>query len=160
MGEDRRLTGETGCICGKHSASCSCGIGTAPPSPAMASLTPRSGDALSLRTIHSRPSQVNTGSDENHSARPIQRAEEEDVPPQPSQTYQCLLVFAGFMMTFHVIGINSIYGLFQVRPNSAFIQVSRSPSIYRNSTRLLRQISRTRKGRMLWYPLLGPSAAD
>ena len=34
---------------------------------------------------------------------------------EPSQTYKCLLVLAGFMMTFHVIGINSIYGLFQVR---------------------------------------------
>ncbi|KAI0713111.1 monocarboxylate transporter [Cerioporus squamosus] len=32
---------------------------------------------------------------------------------EPSQSYKCLLVLAGFMMTFHVIGINSIYGLFQ-----------------------------------------------
>ncbi|KAI0800538.1 MFS general substrate transporter [Fomes fomentarius] len=32
---------------------------------------------------------------------------------EPSRNYQYLLVLAGFMMTFHVIGINSIYGLFQ-----------------------------------------------
>lgn len=126
----------------------------------MASLTHGGGDALSLRTIRSHTNQANNGSDEDHSARAIQRAEDEDTPPQPSQTYQCLLVFAGFMMTFHVIGINSIYGLFQVRPNGVFIQVSCLPFIYRNSTRLLRQTSRVRKGRMLWYPLLGPSAAD
>ncbi|EIW64477.1 MFS general substrate transporter [Trametes versicolor FP-101664 SS1] len=79
----------------------------------MASLTHGGGDALSLRTIRSHTNQANNGSDEDHSARAIQRAEDEDTHPQPSQTYQCLLVFAGFMMTFHVIGINSIYGLFQ-----------------------------------------------
>lgn len=33
---------------------------------------------------------------------------------RPSRWYQILLVLAGFLMTFHVIGINSIYGLFQV----------------------------------------------
>lgn len=33
---------------------------------------------------------------------------------EPSRNYQYLLVLAGFMMTFHVIGINSVYGLFQV----------------------------------------------
>ena len=33
---------------------------------------------------------------------------------RPSRRYQMLLVLAGSLMTFHVIGINSIYGLFQV----------------------------------------------
>ncbi|KAJ7136335.1 MFS general substrate transporter [Mycena crocata] len=32
---------------------------------------------------------------------------------QPSPRYQALLVFSGFLMTFHVIGINSIFGIFQ-----------------------------------------------
>ncbi|OCH92967.1 MFS general substrate transporter [Obba rivulosa] len=34
-------------------------------------------------------------------------------PAQPTRTYQLVLLTAGFVMTFHVIGINSIYGLFQ-----------------------------------------------
>lgn len=33
---------------------------------------------------------------------------------QPSRRYQTILLAAGFMMIFHVIGINSIYGIFQV----------------------------------------------
>ena len=70
-------------------------------------------DALALQTFSSGVDlQVRNG--------PTGRAELENVPtaaPEPSRTYKCLLVLAGFMMTFHVIGINSIYGLFQVRPD-------------------------------------------
>lgn len=32
---------------------------------------------------------------------------------RPSRTYQAMLLGAGFAMIFHVIGINSIYGIFQ-----------------------------------------------
>lgn len=46
----------------------------------------------------------------------------DDIAPQdaavdlrPSRTYQLLLLLSGFLMIFHIIGINSIYGLFQVR---------------------------------------------
>ena len=36
---------------------------------------------------------------------------------QPSRRYQTVLLAAGFAMIFHVIGINSIYGIFQVGPS-------------------------------------------
>ncbi|EMD32616.1 hypothetical protein CERSUDRAFT_161575, partial [Gelatoporia subvermispora B] len=36
-----------------------------------------------------------------------------EAPARPTRTYQTLLLAAGFLMVFHVIGINSIYGLFQ-----------------------------------------------
>ena len=45
----------------------------------------------------------------------------EDVAPEnaatdqrPTRRYQVLLLLSGFFMTFHVIGINFIYGVFQV----------------------------------------------
>ena len=73
-------------------------------------------DALALQTFSSGVDlQVRDAR-----SSPTGRAELENVPtaaPEPSRTYKCLLVLAGFMMTFHVIGINSIYGLFQVRPD-------------------------------------------
>ena len=34
-------------------------------------------------------------------------------PAQDSKRYKCLLVFAGFMAMFQVIGINTSYGVFQ-----------------------------------------------
>jgi hypothetical protein len=37
-------------------------------------------------------------------------------PPRPQEVtklYQCLLIFAGFMAMFQIIGINSSYGVFQ-----------------------------------------------
>jgi len=34
----------------------------------------------------------------------------------PATSYQILLVLAGALMTFHVIGINQVYGIFQVMP--------------------------------------------
>ena len=50
----------------------------------------------------------------------------DDAPPEtaavdlrPSRQYQMLLVLSGFIMIFHVIGINSIYGLFQVSSSTA-----------------------------------------
>lgn len=74
------------------------------------------GDVLTLRNITSHGSQPRrneSSSIHGTNAQVNENGEPPDVS-QPSQTYQCLLVFAGFMMTFHVIGINSIYGLFQV----------------------------------------------
>ncbi|KAH9854291.1 MFS general substrate transporter [Lenzites betulinus] len=70
------------------------------------------GDTLSLRTLRSHTSETGPNYEASRTTD-IHRTDLDDVPSQPSQTYQCLLVFAGFMMTFHVIGINSIYGLFQ-----------------------------------------------
>ncbi|KAI0778864.1 MFS general substrate transporter [Trametes elegans] len=71
-------------------------------------------DVLTLRAISSHASQQ--GADEaGHSnlGQTTEMTEPAEPAPQPSQMYQCLLVFSGFMMTFHVIGINSIYGIFQ-----------------------------------------------
>ena len=51
-------------------------------------------------------------------ADPDHTRDDPDAPattPEPSRTYQCILVLAAFLMIFHIIGINSIYGLFQVR---------------------------------------------
>jgi tetrahydromethanopterin S-methyltransferase subunit D len=36
----------------------------------------------------------------------------EDTPP--TRTYQTLLVFSAFLMIFHIIGINTVFGIFQV----------------------------------------------
>ncbi|KAJ7461202.1 major facilitator superfamily domain-containing protein [Mycena latifolia] len=33
--------------------------------------------------------------------------------PPPTRRYQALLLFSGFMMIFHIIGINSVFGIFQ-----------------------------------------------
>ncbi|KAL6304829.1 MFS general substrate transporter [Sparassis latifolia] len=48
--------------------------------------------------------------EENASANNIDLADSNELP---TRKYQILLVLSGFLMTFHVIGINSIYGLFQ-----------------------------------------------
>lgn len=127
----------------------------------MSSLTQAhgAGDVLSLRTVRSNADREINGIRNSQSASDTQRADE-DVPSQPSQTYQCLLVFAGFMMTFHVIGINSIYGLFQVRMCSSYmgLLIDFLPA-GRNSIRLPRRISEAPKARTLWCPLSGPSVA-
>jgi hypothetical protein len=33
---------------------------------------------------------------------------------RPTRRYQCLLLLSGFLMIFHVVGINSVFGIFQV----------------------------------------------
>ena len=33
---------------------------------------------------------------------------------RPTRRYQIMLLLSGFFMTFHVIGINLVYGIFQV----------------------------------------------
>lgn len=33
----------------------------------------------------------------------------------PTRTYQVMLLLAGSMMIFHIIGINQVFGIFQVR---------------------------------------------
>lgn len=33
---------------------------------------------------------------------------------RPTKAYQTALLISGFLMTFHIIGINFIYGIFQV----------------------------------------------
>lgn len=36
---------------------------------------------------------------------------------RPTRRYQCLLLLSGFLMIFHVIGINSVFGIFQASGN-------------------------------------------
>lgn len=52
----------------------------------------------------------------------VQNAEDADITDatnewRPTRKYQAALLAAGFLMIFHVIGINSIYGVFQVSTN-------------------------------------------
>ncbi|KAM5539964.1 hypothetical protein V8D89_006467 [Ganoderma adspersum] len=72
----------------------------------------RSGQVLALRTFSalSDNPEISAG---NGSRRSVNTGPSDARPDEPSRTYQCLLVFAGFMMIVHTIGINSIYGLFQ-----------------------------------------------
>lgn len=51
---------------------------------------------------------------------------------KPTRTHQVLLLAAGFGMIFQTIGINSIYGIFQVRKLADFIK--RSSTLQTNST--------------------------
>ncbi|KAH9935983.1 MFS general substrate transporter [Epithele typhae] len=75
-------------------------------------MVPRHGD-IGLSTLSSI-SHANDLEDLSRAASVLNREETDSEPePEPSRTYKCMLIFAGFMMTFHVIGINSIYGLFQ-----------------------------------------------
>ena len=74
----------------------------------------RSGQVLALRTFSTLSDNPQVSAT-NGSVRSLNTADPSDArPEEPTRTYQCLLVFAGFMMIFHIIGINSIYGLFQV----------------------------------------------
>ncbi|KAL0950252.1 hypothetical protein HGRIS_010236 [Hohenbuehelia grisea] len=41
------------------------------------------------------------------------QTEEHAIAAPPTRQYQALLLLTGFLMTFHVIGINSVYGIFQ-----------------------------------------------
>ncbi|PIL31292.1 MFS general substrate transporter [Ganoderma sinense ZZ0214-1] len=72
----------------------------------------RSGQVLALRTFSGLADNPHT-STTNGSAHSLNTGASESRPQEPSRTYQALLVFAGFMMLGHIIGINSIYGLFQ-----------------------------------------------
>ncbi|KAI0756441.1 MFS general substrate transporter [Daedaleopsis nitida] len=70
-------------------------------------------EVLVLHSLHSRGNQPENGADVGSNSRNEVDDSEAPYTLEPTRTYQCLLLLAGFMMTFHVIGINSIYGLFQ-----------------------------------------------
>jgi hypothetical protein len=79
-----------------------------PPAHTMASKIPASTtgielqhtqEPLRLESVHSIPD------------APL-NASPEDIPP--TRGYQALLLFSGFMMIFHIIGINGTFGIFQV----------------------------------------------
>jgi hypothetical protein len=74
---------------------------------------------------------------------------------RPTRRYQSLLLLSGFLMIFHVIGINSVFAIFQVsighrRRHRAEASISR-----RNFIPPLRVILSTHRGRMLSFHLLG-----
>ncbi|KAI9066472.1 MFS general substrate transporter [Trametes sanguinea] len=71
------------------------------------------GEALTLRNLSSVANSSRNGEAGHTDDLGSAASEPTSATSEPSKSYQCLLVFAGFMMTFHVIGINSIYGLFQ-----------------------------------------------
>ncbi|OSD00871.1 MFS general substrate transporter [Trametes coccinea BRFM310] len=71
------------------------------------------GEALTLRNLSNLADHSRSGVAERTDGLGNVGSEHSNSASEPSKSYQCLLVFAGFMMTFHVIGINSIYGLFQ-----------------------------------------------
>lgn len=82
---------------------------------------------------------------------------------RPTRRYQALLLATGFLMTFQVIGINSIFGIFQVHiliPPFAVMKYALTVLLSRNSTLLLRQISRMLPIKMLLYRSLVPLAPD
>ncbi|KAF8890076.1 major facilitator superfamily domain-containing protein [Infundibulicybe gibba] len=68
-------------------------------------------ESLRLEPLHPQLESLTSTSDH-------QRNEE---PSRPTRGYQALLLLSGFFMTFHVIGINSVFGIFQelyTSPNS------------------------------------------
>ena len=85
-------------------------------------MSSRSGeDGLTLRTFSSTTGHSG-GLDRNVSEPQVERIANVPVPEEePTRTYQCLLVLAGFNMTFHVFGINTLYSIFQVRLQYVFI---------------------------------------
>lgn len=56
---------------------------------------------------------------------------------RPSRRYQIALVVGGFFMIFQVMGLNSIYGVFQVRSRS---QITVDPSFFSCSCRLIEKL--------------------
>lgn len=74
---------------------------------------------IELRVFNPQPGDDRHG-EEEESARAAPNTEHEDSQQpaegdwRPTRKYQAILLAAGFAMIFHVIGINSIYGIFQV----------------------------------------------
>ena len=64
---------------------------------------------------HDRGSPVGDGDREQGAPEAAQAAQTTQEEWRPSRKYQAVMLAAGFTMIFHVIGINSIYGIFQVR---------------------------------------------
>lgn len=54
----------------------------------------------------------------DESPQGVNDTEEPEPEWRPSRRYQTILLIAGFTMIFHVIGINSVYGVFQVCESS------------------------------------------
>ena len=79
---------------------------------------------------------------------------------EPSRRYQAILLLAGFTMIFHVIGINSIYGIFQVSMRTVRrglrFRCNNAPST-RNFIRHLLPILKMLEAKMLSSRWLAPS---
>ena len=113
------------------------------------------------------PEAAETADDVGEATPANENTETEDVAEpieeeqwHPSRSYQAMLLVAGFTMIFHVIGINSIYGIFQAsfKPRCfRLVTVVHLTSFQRNSTPRTQVISATRKARTLWSRLWVPS---
>ena len=79
----------------------------------------RPGQVLALRTFSDVPDNAESSASNGSRRNSLNSGASgsEPRPEEPTRAYQCLIVFAGFMMIFHTIGINSIYALFQVGPH-------------------------------------------
>ncbi|KAF9465457.1 major facilitator superfamily domain-containing protein [Collybia nuda] len=90
------------------------------------------GQLLFLNIMSSLPSTLQPTLYEAYSLRNLQNSDHDDpnsnrsqrspVPARPERPYQTLLLLSGFFMIFHVIGINSLFGIFQelyTSPNSS-----------------------------------------
>ncbi|KAF9064749.1 MFS general substrate transporter [Rhodocollybia butyracea] len=73
----------------------------------------QAGSVISLAKIHESAENrsTNGASLSNHALDTTQG--ERLLPVPPTRTYQAMLLLAGFMMIFHVIGINQVFGIFQ-----------------------------------------------
>lgn len=67
----------------------------------------------------------------------------------PTRTYQVMLLIAGSMMIFHIIGINQVFGIFQVRVALRDLSFSRHSSLSRSFIRPQKPISLMLKDKML-----------
>lgn len=123
-----------------------------------------SSDVLALRSFTDNVERGNPSSDLHDSSPNYTQepgASGSSVTSDSSRRYQFLLVLAAFTMIFHIIGINSIYGLFQVRSvhnDTHTSPLSRWP-LYRNFILPLTQILKMPKARTPWCPSLAHSEA-
>jgi hypothetical protein len=78
-----------------------------------------SGSSIQASAVHVELEQFSPRGavNERNAASGMSEEVEPESPWQPTRTYQAMLLAAGFGMIFQVIGINSIYGIFQVSTN-------------------------------------------
>ena len=130
-------------------------------SSAMTTTTSRLTEAFSLDSF---PFQSRPNSDSNSTRRtehegtiettePLTEADADIAPSnaatdqRPTRNYQLMLLLSGFCMTFHVIGINLVYGIFQVSLHNIVVhndingELTNCIFLRRNSTLLPKVIS-------------------
>lgn len=76
--------------------------------------TPLDTNAISMHRISTNDARAspNRGDDSDLDSTQVDLRE---TLSRPTRTYQVMLLLAGSMMIFHIIGINQVFGIFQVR---------------------------------------------